>query len=214
MPGAYSSKRNFLFDLDGTLVDSSAAHARAFRDALTPGHPSLAKDFDYAPFAGRTTREVFFTLGLREEPELTDLIQRKQQNYRDAVERGEIAIFPGTLPLFDRLRQKGARLFLVTSASRRATERVLEFTKLARFFEGITTGDDVRFGKPSPEPFLHTLARYGLEKQDCLVIEDAESGIAAAQSAGLDAILVNTSLELPRVLNVRNFTSLTARLFP
>ncbi len=178
MPGAYFSKRNFLFDLDGTLVDSAAAHARAFVDALTPGRPALAKAFSYSPFAGRPTREVFLALGLSHEPELTELTRRKQEHYRAAIERGEIEIFPGATLLLEQLSQKGARLFLVTGASRVSTERVLEFTKLGRFFEGITTADDVPSGKPSPDPFVHTLASHSLEKQDCLVVEDGESGVA------------------------------------
>ncbi|MCE0522822.1 MAG: HAD family phosphatase [Methylacidiphilales bacterium] len=214
MPGAYSSKRHFLFDLDGTLVDSSAAHARAFVAALTPGGPALAKSFDYSRYAGRSTREVFLALGVRDEPELTELVRSKQQHYRAALERGDVELFAGTALLLERLRQKRSRLFLVTSASRVSTERVLELKELGHFFEGITTAEDVGFGKPSPELFLYTVARHGLEKQDCLVVEDGESGIAAARSAGLDAVLIHTKLELPGVPNVRDCKTFAALLFP
>jgi HAD superfamily hydrolase (TIGR01509 family) len=214
MPGAYSSKRCFLFDLDGTLVDSTAAHARAFVDALTPGHPALAAGFDYAPFAGRPTREVFLTLGIRNEPELTKLTLLKQQNYRDALERGEVEIFGGAVPLLDHLRRNGARLFLVTGASRISTERVLARTKLGAYFEDVATADDVRDGKPSPAPFLHTLTKHGLEKQACLVIEDGASGVISAQSAGLDVVLIHANLELADVPNVRDFKSLMQLLAP
>jgi HAD superfamily hydrolase (TIGR01509 family) len=214
MPGAYFSKRNFLFDLDGTLVDSAAAHARAFVDALAPGRPALAKSFDYSRFAGRTTREVFLALGLRDEPELGGLIRRKQEHYRAAVERGEVGVFAGATFLLEQLLQKGARLFLVTGASRVSTERVLERTKLEKFFEGITTAEDVSSGKPSPDAYLYTLANHGLEKEDSLVVEDGESGIAAAHSAGLDAVLIHTRLELPGVQNVGDYETFAALLFP
>jgi len=214
MPGAYSSKRIFLFDLDGTLVDSTAAHARAFVDALTPGHPALAGSFVYAPFAGCPTREVFLALGLRDEPELTDLVHRKQQNYRAALERGDIAVFAGTIALLERLREKASRLFLVTGASRVSTQRVLALTALAHFMEGITTAEDVPSGKPAPDPYLHTLARHGLEKQDCLAVEDGKSGIVAAQSAGIEAVLIHTDLEMPGVPNVRDCETFAALLFP
>jgi len=214
MRGAYFSRRHFLFDLDGTLVDSAAAHARAFVDALTPGRPDLAKGFGYSPFAGRPTREVFLALGLRDEPELSELIRRKQQHYRAAIERGEIELFPGATLLLERLLQKEARLFLVTGASRVSTERVLELTKLGKFFEGITTAEDVSFGKPSPDAYLYTLAKHGLQPQDCLVVEDGESGIAAAWSAGLDAVLIHTRLELPGVQNVRDCKTFAELLFP
>jgi HAD superfamily hydrolase (TIGR01509 family) len=214
MPGAYSSKRIFLFDLDGTLVDSTTAHTRAFIDALAPAHLKIAESFEYPPFAGRPTREVFVALGLSNEPELTDLVYRKQQNYRAALERGDITIFAGVVSLLDRLQKCGGRLFVVTGASRISTERVLELTKLARFFEGVTAAEDVCSGKPAPDPYLHTLARYGLGKEDCLAIEDGESGIISAQKAGVEAVLIHTDLEIPGVRNVGDFETFAALLFP
>jgi len=214
MHGAYFSRRHFLFDLDGTLVDSSAAHARAFVDALAPDRPLLAKDFEYGQFAGRPTREVFLALGLHDEPELGELVRRKQQHYRAAIERGDVEVFAGATLLLERLLQKGASLFLVTGASRGSTERVLELTKLGRFFKGITTAEDIHSGKPSPDAYLYTLASHGLEKQDCLVVEDGENGIIAAHAAGLDAVLINTQLELPGVPNVHDCESFATLLFP
>jgi HAD superfamily hydrolase (TIGR01509 family) len=213
MPGAYSSKRHFLFDLDGTLVDSTAAHARAFVEALQINHPALAVHFDYAPLAGRPTREVFLALGFQEGPELAELTGRKQRLYRETVERGEVALFPGVVPLLARLREKERRLFLVTGASRDSTWRVLLRTGLADFFEGITAAEDAVPGKPDPAPFLHTLARHGLEGRDCLVIEDGESGIRSAQRAGLDAVLIHTDLQWPGVTNVQTCEKLASLLF-
>jgi HAD superfamily hydrolase (TIGR01509 family) len=213
MPGAFSSKRHFLFDLDGTLVDSTAAHTRAFAGALQPSHADLARDFDYAPFAGRPTREVFLALGFQEGPELAELTERKQQLYREAVERGEVAVFAGVVPLLVRLREKGRRLFVVTGASRVSTERVLLRTGLADFFEGITAAEDASPGKPAPAPFLHAVARHGLEVRDCLVIEDGDRGIRSAQSAGLDAVLIHTDLQWPGVTNVQTCERLASLLF-
>ena len=189
-------------------------HARAFVDALAADNPLLAKDFQYGQFAGRPTREVFLALGLRDERELNELVRRKQQNYRAAIERGEVKVFAGATLLLERLLQKGTRLFLVTGASRGSTERVLEFTKLGRFFQGITTAEDIHSGKPSPDAYLHTVARHGLDKQDCLVVEDEENGVTAARGAGLDAVLINTPLELPGVPNVHDCETFAALLFP
>lgn len=213
MPGAFSSKRYFLFDLDGTLVDSNAAHARAFVGALQPGHPALARDFDYAPLAGRPTREVFLALGFQEGPELIELTGRKQQLYRETVERGDVAVFAGVVPLLARLRERDRRLFLVTGASRVSTRRVLLGTGLADFFDGVTTAEDATPGKPAPAPFLHTMAAHGLEGRDCLVIEDGESGIRSALGAGLDAVLIHTDLQWPGVTNIQNCEKLASLLF-
>jgi beta-phosphoglucomutase len=212
MPGAFSSKKHFLFDLDGTLVDSVPAHERAFIEALKVRYPILAENFVYNPFAGWPTREVFLALGFHDEQDLADLTQGKQQLYREAVERGDVTVFSGAQSLLIHLKKRGHRLFLVTGASRISTGRVLEATSLADYFEGITTADDVHPGKPSPEPYSHTLALYGLSPQDCLVIEDAESGVKAAQSAGLDVVLIHSRLQLPGVINLESCERLASLL--
>ncbi len=214
MPGVFSSKRNFLFDLDGTLIDSVPAHAQAYVDALMPNHPDLAKSFNYTPFAGRPTREIFLALGLREEPEVSDLTLRKQVLYREALERGDVKTFPGALPLLERLQKKGARLFLVTGGNRISVERVVDLTGLRPFFEALVTADDVPHGKPAPDCYLQTMAQHGLAKPDCIVIEDGQNGVIAAQRAGIDAVLVHTDLQIPGIINAHDYAVLAELLFP
>jgi HAD superfamily hydrolase (TIGR01509 family) len=212
MPGAFSSKRNFLFDLDGTLIDSTGLHADAYRETLKISRPDLAAAFDYAPVAGRPTREIFYELGFHQEPELTELTRHKQQLYQAAVERGEVGVFDGVISLLAQLREEGRRLFVVTGGNRTSVHRVLEATGLKKYFEGITTAEDTRNGKPFPDPFLQTLAKHGLTAPDSIVIEDAESGVRSAQGAGLEVVLVHTTLQVPGVTNAGTFENLAALL--
>ncbi len=204
MPGEFFSKRCFLFDLDGTLVDSTPFHARAFVETLKTAHPDLARRFDYANFAGRPTWEVLTALGLGAEPELTALTRRKQHLYRAALERGEVNAFPGVGDLLAQLREEEYRLFVVTGASRLSAQSVLKLTKLEEFFEGVVTADDTPLGKPSPEPYAHVLNTYGVAAQDCLAIEDGESGVRSAQAAGIEVVLIHTDLQLSGVPHVRD----------
>ena len=214
MPGAFSSKEYFLFDLDGTLVNSVPAHERAFIETLMMDYPVLAKDFDYIPFAGQPTREVFLALGFNNEEKLVELIARKQRLYREAIERGEVTLFPGVKSLLKQLQETGNRLFLITGASRISTQRVLELMALADYFEGIITAEDAHPGKPAPEPYLYVIAHYRLDRRACLVIEDGENGIRSAQSAGLDAVLIHTELQLPGIINVGSCDNLASLLLP
>lgn len=94
MSGAFFSKRNLLFDLDGTLVNSTPAHARAFIDTLKDLHHELAKKFNYSDYAGRPTREVFKAIGFVQDVQLDEMTERKQQFYREAVDLGEVEVFP------------------------------------------------------------------------------------------------------------------------
>jgi HAD superfamily hydrolase (TIGR01509 family) len=212
MPGAYSSKRHLLFDFDGTLVDSSAAHAHAYLDTLKKNHPQLAKNFDYTRIAGQPTRQSFAALGVQDEAGLSELTQRKQQFYRDAIERGEVVVFPGVPELLARLAETDRSLFIVTGASRISAERILERTHLRRYFSGLITAEDSPSGKPAPDPYLRALAAYHLAPVDCLAIEDGVSGVQSAQAAGLDVVLIHSELGLPGVPNVRNSEGLATLL--
>jgi HAD superfamily hydrolase (TIGR01509 family) len=211
MPGGYSFKRNFLFDLDGTLVDSTEAHARAYVDALRPAHPKLADGFDYARVAGQPTRQVFTELGFA-ELELAKLTAVKQGFFRAALERGEVKLFAGAMLLLEQLRQQKKRLFLVTGASRISAQRTLEKTETADFFEAIITGDDGAEGKPSPGPYLRILDSQQLRRKECLAIEDGESGVRSAQGAEVDVVLLHSMLELPGVARVQNCAKLAQML--
>jgi HAD superfamily hydrolase (TIGR01509 family) len=212
MPGAFSSKPYLLFDLDGTLVDSTGAHARAYVQTLETTDPLLAKNFNYAPFAGQPTRQVFRALGFSEEPELTDLTQRKQAAYREAIERGEVAVFPGVPELLGQLVKANRSLYIVTGASRHSAERILDRAKLRHYFSGVVAGEDTALGKPAPDPYVYVMSQFHLGKRDCLAIEDAESGILSARAAGLDAILLHQEWEFPGVPSVRDPAQLAALL--
>jgi HAD superfamily hydrolase (TIGR01509 family) len=214
MPGAFFSKRHFLFDLDGTLVDSSAAHARAYAAALQKGHPMLAAKFDYAPFAGQPTRQVFVALGFAEEAELVELTRRKQGAYRDALERGEVDVFPGAEAVLAQLREFDRSLFVVTGASQEATEMVLKQTGLGGYFLGSITAKESPKGKPGPEPYLAALSTFGLRAGECVAIEDGENGVRSAQAAGLDVALIHSNLNLSGVAHACDWEELGTLLLP
>jgi HAD superfamily hydrolase (TIGR01509 family) len=208
MPGEFFSKRNLLVDLDGTLVDSSPAHARAFVEALSTSHPGLAESFDYKKVAGLPTRDTFLSLGIAEEPELSDLIRRKQALYRAALDRGEVAAFPGATAFLAQLHAQGRRFFLVTGASRVSAQRILESAALARYFSGMITADDVPRGKPAPEPYLAALEKHDLNRNESIAIEDGEHGVHSAQAAKLDVITIHSENEFADLPHARNFTEL------
>ncbi|HLJ48829.1 MAG TPA: HAD family phosphatase [Bryobacteraceae bacterium] len=176
---------NYLFDLDGTLVDSSPAHAAAFRQAFEQHWPIAG--FDYETAKGKRTADVFTELGA--PPELLNhLVATKQSAYRELVRQGRIILMPGARDLLEALSAQGERMFLVTSGSRRSVAEVLETTGIRRYFEGIVTSDDVARAKPAPDIYLACIERFDLKPEDCLVIEDAESGFASARAAGLRAV--------------------------
>ena len=184
-------KMHLLLDLDGTLVDSDLLHERAFRHVLTSRAPEFLTRFQYEAMKGLNTRDVFRALGFPDDDHLTALVQEKQAQYRAAVAAGALRLFPGARALLAQLRKQGRSAYLVTSSSQGSVEAALRATGIADFFIGIVTSADVKNNKPAPDIYLCCLERYALCRRDCLVVEDACSGLVSGQRAGLDVVVVN-----------------------
>jgi len=184
-------KTAFLFDLDGTLVDSSALHEKVFREVLGDFAPPLVEGFDYEALKGRSTVESFRELGIAEGGGLDTLVCEKQRRYRAAVLGGELQLMPGSREILELLESWRKRLFVVTGGSRRSVEAALESTGVHGFFEGVITAEDVSCGKPAPDGFLLCLERFAIPASRAIGIEDSINGLEACRAAGLAAVLVN-----------------------
>ncbi len=183
----------FLFDLDGTLIDSSPCHERSYILSLQEAHPELAKSFNYVLYKGKSTRETFTELGIDQTDIVVKLTSKKQSLYREMIENGEVAAFPSALEFLSDLRESGRRICLVTGASRRSAEASLTKLGMIQYFEGLVTGDEIEKTKPAPDLYLKCLSEYKINPSDALVIEDSLLGVQAAQAAGLSVMAVNDS---------------------
>ncbi|SFG20543.1 sugar-phosphatase [Novosphingobium sp. CF614] len=178
----------FIFDLDGTLAETSPVHAAAFAAVLEPrGVP-----VDYATVAGLATGDAVRRLLTRAGQQADDatvaaLVAAK----RDAASAGLAAVREiAGAGAFVRYASSTHRLALCTSGARATVERTLAVLGFAGCFDPIITADDVTRGKPAPDGFLAVLDRAGIAATDALVFEDSEAGLAAARAAGLDAIRI------------------------
>lgn len=106
--------------------------------------------------------------------------------------RGEIAaeffadrvgLFPDTKDVLEQLWQMNLRLAVATSSVASSARPFLDRHQLTQFFEVIVTGDEVDRGKPAPDIYLRAAGKLNLSADECLVIEDALAGIAAAKAA-------------------------------
>ena len=207
MPGAYSSKNNLLFDLDGTLIDSEPAHAQAYLATLHKFDPTLAATFDYAAMAGQPSPQAFASLGFS-GAKLEAAILYKQRHYREALAEGEVLLFPEVHDVLTRLRASGRRLFLITGASVLSVSIILKQHQLTSLIEGVVVGEDAARGKPHPDPYLLALENFALKAADSLAIEDGLNGARSALAAGLDCVLVRTQIVLPGAHSLADFSLL------
>jgi len=174
---------HFLFDLDGTLVDSSPLHEAAYRAVLASHHARLLAGFDYPAIAGLPTPAALARLGVAEE-DIPLLTGAKQAHYRGALK--SLKPSPGAAELLALLRARGAKIAIVTSASRASAEAALAATGLAGPL--LVAAEDVASAKPAPDPYLAALKLLDAKPSHSIAIEDALSGLLSARAAGLKVI--------------------------
>ena len=182
-------KRLLIFDFDGTIVDSSPLHARAFNEAFAAEGVAV----DYSTIAGLTTDaaidKVAAGAGLQlDAARRSFLIADKRSRALRLIE-AELKPIDGSLEFL----RRAAALYpmaLCTSGSRPTIEVALRQMGLSGTFDPVITAGDVTRGKPDPEGFLKAAAERGISPADALVFEDAASGLAAARAAGMEAVHV------------------------
>ncbi len=181
------------FDLDGVLIDSMPLHARAWREALAqrglavprrdiylwegePGHVTVSR---LLRRAGRTASRQA----------MQELLIGKERRFKTLALR--LSVRPSLARLLTRLAEQ-VPLALVTGTSRHEVVRVVPRTIL-RLFSAIVTGDQVRHGKPHPEPYRKAFAALGVRPSRAAVIENAPYGIRSARRANAGWVLALAS---------------------
>jgi len=161
-----------LFDLDGTLIDSTSVVDRCWRQwALEWALP------DFVVVHGVPARQVLADVVPADQVEAA--FARIEQ--LEVAELDGITILPGARAA---LAAVGAdRSAIVTSGTRPLAHARLRYTGLPAP-EVVITPEDTPVGKPHPDPYLAAARRLGVDPRDCLVVEDAPAGLAAALSAG------------------------------
>lgn len=182
-----------IFDMDGVIIDSEPLHDKALRIACAHWGVAVTAA-DETAFRGVTDNAVAATL-LARHPHLpwtqTALIERKDRVYLELF--GEVPLVAGVSAFLQHLSSRSVPMALATSAL--ASNQQLTFARfeLAPFFGAVVTSEDVRHGKPHPEPYLLAATRLGVLPQHCLVIEDSVNGVRSGKAAGCQVAGITTA---------------------
>jgi beta-phosphoglucomutase family hydrolase len=182
-----------LWDLDGVIADTADYHYRAWRDVFgRRGVEFTRKDF-MRYFGQRHDTIIRFALGDNIPPEEFDVVTReKQEKYRQIVS-DHIRPLPGAVELIKSLNDHHIKTAIASSAPPENIDIILRGLGIADCFQAIAWGTEVPEGKPSPQIFLRAAQKLGVEARNCVVIEDAIAGVAAAKKAGMKCIAVTNS---------------------
>ena len=191
-------KKAALFDMDGTLVDNTLAHMRAFeifcaRYGVTGWKEKLSQAFG---MGNDDIMRLIMPAELIRERGLASLAEEKEAIYRE-IYAPEIRPVEGLVPLLESLRAAGVRCAVGSSGCRANVDFVLEKCRIGEFFDARISGDRVTRCKPDPEIYLTAAAALGMAPADCVVFEDAKADIESARRAGVGRV-VALATTLPR----------------
>ncbi|MFE1310386.1 HAD family hydrolase [Streptomyces sp. NPDC058755] len=180
-----------IFDLDGTLVDSEPNYYEASRQTLAE-HGVL--DFTWAEhesYVGISTLETVASLreryGLRAT--VDELFHATNRRYLELARAGTHA-YPEMRKFVELLAAEAVPMAVASGSSPEAIEAILGGAGLDAFLRIVVSADEVAHGKPAPDVFLEAARRLGTDPADCVVLEDAAPGAAAAHAAGMRCIAV------------------------
>ena len=198
-PVNLKSKKAFIFDLDGVLVDTATFHYQAWkRLAHTLGFDFTLQQNEKLKGVSRVQSLEYLLAwgGLeREEDEKQRLATQKNHWYLELI--GKMThwdVLPGVLEFLEYAKTNQTKT-AVGSASKNAIQ-ILERIGISHYFDEVIDGNSVMHSKPHPEVF--TKAAWALKTipEDCLVFEDAQAGIEAAKAAGMQVIGIGNENDL------------------
>jgi beta-phosphoglucomutase len=183
-----------IFDMDGVITDTMTYHFRAWRKIYAAEGVHLTKCEIYlreGQPGRKTIYEIFKEHGVSyNEKKVSRVLAQKEKLFKEIVHKRFVHGAKGFLRY---LHHQGVRSALVTGTARHEVEEILSRPFLKRFAVSVT-GNEVRHGKPHPEPYLLALRKLNIRAHDAIVIENAPFGVFSAKKAGLRCIALETSL--------------------
>jgi len=182
----------FIFDLDGTLVDSMPLHYMAWNQAFNAA--GLDRDLD---------QELFYSLGGVPSPEVARIIAQHYQLEADLaalfihkeklfLEKKRSIKVIDSVATFARKISSTHPIAIASGGPRDVVEETLQIVGLRSLFHVVVTASDVTHGKPAPDMFLLAAERMSVEPSRCIVFEDAQPGIEAAKAAKMRYIHIRS----------------------
>lgn len=187
--------KGFLFDLDGTLVDSLPVVERAWSN--WGKRHGIAADEILSFIHGKQaiTSLRHFMAG---QPEAAIQAEFRQLEKTEAEDTDGVRALPGAKALLDKLNELQIPWAIVTSGSIPVAHARHKAAGLPQP-EVFITAEQVSRGKPEPDPYLLGAEKLGLAAESCVVVEDAEAGILSGLNAGCAVIAVNAPADAPRL---------------
>ncbi|AWP27334.1 HAD family phosphatase [Paenibacillus sp. Cedars] len=179
----------FIFDMDGVIIDSEPMHfdvdiqvMNYYGSAIT--HEQLEQ------YVGMTNPEMWAAVKEQHNltPSVSEIIEYQLSNKIEMLTSSEMEPIDGIRELLAELKARNIPAAIASSSPPVFIKAVLRKFDLLDHFECVVSGEEVERGKPAPDVYLKAAELLGVKPQDCMVLEDARHGVAAAKAAGMKCI--------------------------
>ena len=204
------TKKAFIFDLDGVIVDTAKYHFLAWEKLANQLGINFTHEHNEELKGVSRVRSLDLILELgnitySQEDKNKWLIQKNEDYLSYLVDMDEREILPGVVKVLEYLKNNNQAIAL-GSASKNARP-ILKKTNIMHFFDAIVDGNDVSNAKPDPEVFLQAARKLGIINENAIVFEDSVAGIQAANIANMTSIGIGDSSVLHEAkYNFKDFT--------
>ncbi|WP_439131638.1 HAD family hydrolase [Polaribacter sp.] len=197
-----------IFDMDGVIIDSEEIHKKAYFETFNSLGVEVSEEL-YKTFTGSSTINAFQKLvdffNLDNSPE--DLVLDKRARYVNFFENDpNLQLVNGVKELILHCYKKGLTLVLASSSAMVNINRVFDRFDLHPYFTAKISGADLTASKPHPEIFEKAAVLGKTPKENCIVIEDSDNGIQAANDAGIYVVGYKNPMVLDQTLKNANAT--------
>ena len=181
----------FIFDLDGTLIDTEKLYRKYW--------PMALKDYGYdlsderalmlrslgRPFAPRQFKDWY-----GEDFDYNLVRQRRKEYVEGHIEKYGIGLRPGVKEILTFLNEKNITVAIATATDLERTKKYLDMTGISPFFTDIICATMVEHGKPAPDIYKFACEKLNKKPSECFAVEDAPNGVKSAYAAGLKVIFI------------------------
>ena len=176
-----------IFDMDGTLYNTNDINYCAYKEALSRYNVELDYEY-YCNYCNGRHYTVFIPDMVNNDKEkIEDIHNNKKNLYSKYLDK--VIINERLFDIIEKIKDE-YKIVLVTTASKKNTFEILEYTNKKELFDLILTADDISKPKPDPEGFNKAIEYYDADPKDCVIFEDSEVGIEAAIKTGASVMKI------------------------
>ena len=181
-----------IFDMDGLMFDTERLWDTLWEPACQALGLEMPQDLEAFFTGGRGLAGVRLNEHIHKFFPQTDpqvIVEKVWELAEERFSQG-VPCKPGLAELLETLAEKKLPRIVASSSPRALILKNLETTGMARYFDQVVCGADVRHSKPAPDIFLEAARRLGVDIRDCLVLEDSFNGVRAGHAAGAVTVMV------------------------